>query len=136
MSGLVLRVMMVLLLLHIFLMLILVISNLLTNILPGLDKLLHKKLLFLRRVKGQQQVHLKLILILIVLHDCIIVQQQHSEFLLHVLWLFLEDQVDLVHLLGVCAQVGMVLSLVGVEHWRGDCVVRDFFGIVRVAERR
>ena len=88
------------LLMEMCLVLIVTALNLLANIVPSLDKLINKKLFFLRSVKRQQQVHLKLILILIVLHHCIIVQQQHAQLPLHVLWLFLKYQVDLVHLLG------------------------------------
>lgn len=104
-----LRVMVLLLemlLLKMCLVLIVTALNLLANIMPGLNKLINKKLLLFRRIKRQQQVHLKLILILIVLHHCIIVEQQHAQLPLHVLWLLLKYQVDLVHLLGSYTEVG------------------------------
>ena len=97
-----LRVMVLLLLallLKMCLLLIVSALNLLTNIMPGLNKLINKKLLLFRGIKRQQQVHFKLILILIILHHCIIVQQQHPQLPLHILWLLLKYQVYLVHLL-------------------------------------
>jgi hypothetical protein len=98
--------MLMVLLLGMCLVLIVTALNLLANIMPGLDKLINKKLFLFRCIKRQQQVHLKLILILIVLHHCIVVQQQHAQLPLHVLWLLLKYQVDLVHLLGSYTEVG------------------------------
>ena len=48
--------------------------DLLAEVMPGVHEFLDKELFFLGGVKGEEQVNLELVLILVVLHDSVVVQ--------------------------------------------------------------